>query len=55
MRLSKEARFNRLYDEFYRVVDRYLDRPLQLATDYVLARAYKLSCFILDLENIMGN
>ena len=54
MRLSKEERFGRLRAELWRLCEEHLDRPLQLASDYVLARCYKHCCIIFDLEMILG-
>ena len=35
--------------------EKYLDRPTQLATDYVLARVYKHSLIIMGEENLLGD
>jgi len=55
MRYSNEERFGRLRSELLSITLKHLDRPIQLASDYVLARVYKHCCFIFDLENILGN
>ena len=50
MKLSKESRFPRLRQGLWDLCEKHLDRPIQLATDYVLARVYKHVCIIMDLE-----
>jgi hypothetical protein len=55
MRYSNDEIFGRLRSELLSITLKHLDRPIQLASDYVLARVYKHCCFIFDLENILGN
>lgn len=55
MRYSKELRFGRLRDQFWDLCEAHLDKPSQLATDYVMARVYKHCLIFLDLEQLLGN
>ena len=55
MRLSKEERFGRLRAELWALSQKHLDKPPQLADDYVLARVYKHCCILFDLEKLLGN
>ena len=55
MKRSTQERFGRLRDELWHISEKHLDRPMQLASDYVLARVYKNCCIILNLENLLGN
>lgn len=55
MRLSKEERFGRLRAEMWALCQKHLDKPPQLADDYVLARVYKHCCIIFDFESLVGN
>lgn len=50
MRLSKLERFSRLRSQFWAMCEAHLDRPVQLESDYVLARVYKHCCILFDLE-----
>ena len=55
MRCSEQQRFGRLRDELWALCEKHLERPIQLASDYVLARVYKHCLIFLDLENLVGN
>ena len=55
LKQSKEARFPRLRQALWDLSEKHLDRPIQLASDYVLARVYKNICIMLDLEQLLGN
>jgi hypothetical protein len=55
MKQSKEARFPRLRQALWDLSEKHLERPIQLASDYVLARVYKNVCIIMDLEKLLGN
>ena len=55
LRNSTEERYGRLRAELWSLCEKHLDRPAQLASDYVLARVYKHCLLFLDLENILGN
>lgn len=55
MKNSSEERYGRLRTELLNLTLKHLNRPVQLASNYVLARVYKHCCIIFDLENILGN
>jgi len=55
MQRSEHAPYQRLRKQFLTFCDKYLDRPLQLATNYVGARVYKHCLIMLDLESLLGN
>ena len=40
--------------QLWSLCEKHLDRPLQLASDYVLARVYKHCLILLDLEQLLG-
>jgi len=54
MRLSTVERYGRLRQEFWRLCENHLERPPQLATDYVLGRVYRHLCYIFDFESLLG-
>jgi hypothetical protein len=55
MRHSQDARYPALRRQFWSLCQAHLDKPAQLASDYVMARVYKHCCILLDLESILGN
>lgn len=55
LRNSKEERFGRLRAELWSLCEKHLERPAQLASDYVLARVYKHCLVFLDLDDLLGN
>lgn len=55
MRRSEDQRYGRLREELWALCEKHLERPMQLASDYVLARVYKHCLMFLDIENLLGN
>jgi hypothetical protein len=55
LRNSTEERFGRLRAELWSLCEKHLERPAQLASDYVLARVYKHCLVFLDLDDLLGN
>ena len=55
MRRSEEERYGRLRNELWALCEKHLERPMQLASDYILARVYKHCLIFLDIENLLGN
>jgi hypothetical protein len=50
LRQSSVSSYPKLRHELWRLCEKHLDRPKQLASDYVLARVYKHCLIFLDIE-----
>ena len=55
MKNSEDDKYRRLRNKFWDLCETHLEKPKQLASDYVLARVYKHCLIFLDLESILGH
>jgi len=54
MRYSQQGKYGQLRIQFWDLCEAHLDKPNQLASDYVMARVYKHCLIFLDIESLLG-